>query len=81
MVKNIKIKNVYQVVSIIIFVIGVGFTYLIAEIDDAPGFIFLGTAITTGCCLFLFGFGSLINMIETNNKILTDIYKELINKK
>lgn len=79
--KNIKIKNIYQMVSIIIFVIGLIFTYIIAEIDDAPGFIFLGTALTTGCCLFLFGFGSLINIIETNNKILTDIYKKLKNKK
>jgi hypothetical protein len=79
--KNLKIRNIYQVVAIIIFVIGLLFTYLIAEIEDAPGFIFLGTAVTTGCCLFLFGFGSLINTIETNNKILADIYKELKSKK
>lgn len=79
--KNLKIKNIYQIVSIIIFVIGLFFTYLIAEMDDAPGFIFFGTAVTTGCCLFLFGFGSLLNEVETNNKILIDIYKELKNKK
>lgn len=78
--KKLKIENIYQVASLIIFVIGLIFTYLIAEIDDAPGFIFLGTAVTAGCCLLLFGLGSLINRVETNNKILTDIYKELKNK-
>lgn len=79
--KSIKVKNTYQVVSIIIFVIGLFFTYLVAEIDDAPGFIFFGTAVTTGCCLFLFGLGSLIDKIEINNKILANIFEELKNKK
>ncbi len=79
--KNYKIENIYQVASIIIFVIGLCFTYLIAESEDAPGFIFLGTAVVTGFCLFLFGFGRLIKAIETNNKILIDIHNELKNKK
>jgi hypothetical protein len=79
--KKIKIQNVYQVVSIIIFVIGLFFTYLIAELDDAPGFIFFGTAVTTGFCLFLYGFGSLIELTKNNNKLLADIYKEVKNKK
>lgn len=76
----IKNKNIYQLASIIIFVIGMFFTYLIAELDDAPGFIFLGTAIVTGSCLFLFGIGSLIELTKTNNKILSDINRKLENK-
>ncbi|MDD2180949.1 MAG: hypothetical protein PHW32_01115 [Bacilli bacterium] len=79
--KNLKINNIYQLVSIIIFLIGLLFTYLVAEIDDAPGFLFVGTAITTGCCLCLYGLGSLIDKFETNNKLLANIFEELKNKK
>ena len=57
--------------------VGLLFTYIIAEIDDAPGFIFLGTAVTTLFCSILFGIGELINIAKSNNKILSDIYKEI----
>ena len=79
--EKINVKNIYQIVSIIIFLIGVCFTYLIAQLDDAPGFIFVGLAITSGSCLFLYGIGSLIDLIKNNNKILTNIYDEIKNKK
>jgi hypothetical protein len=79
--KKKQIKNIYHIVAVILFMVGLFFTYIIAEIDDAPGFIFLGTAITTLFCLLLFGLGSLIDVVKSNNEILTDIYKELKNKK
>lgn len=69
--------NIYQVVSIIIFVVGLFFTYLIADLDDAPGFIFLGTVINTLACLLLFGLGNLIDLTRSNNEILKDIHKGL----
>jgi uncharacterized membrane protein len=73
-------KNIYQVVSLILFLIGLFFTYLIAETDDAPGFIIIGSAVVGGACLLLFGLGSLIELIKSNNKILMDIYNEIKNK-
>lgn len=79
--KKKLIKNVYQVASIIIFVIGIFFTYLIAELDDAPGFIFFGSGVSVLVCLLLFGLGSLIDITRSNNRVLTDIYEEIRKKK
>lgn len=81
MMKKLKFNNIYQIVSIILFIIGLLFAFIVAESDDAPGFIIFGSAITTGCCLMLYGFGSLLDTIKKNNTILNDIYKELKNKK
>lgn len=74
--KKIEIKNIYQVFAIILFIGGVLFSYLIAELGDAPGFIFFGTGITTFCCLLLYGLGDLISISQSNNKVLNDIYKK-----
>lgn len=72
-----KMKNVYQAASIVLFIILLFFTYLVAEIDDAPGLIFLGTAVSTLFCLLLFGLGELIDLTKKNNEVMKDIYKEL----
>jgi uncharacterized membrane protein YoaK (UPF0700 family) len=79
--KKIQIKNIYQIIAIIVFVVGLVFTYLIAELNDAPGFIFFGTAANIFCCSLLFGLGKLIDNAKNNNKILSDIYKEVKTKK
>jgi uncharacterized protein YacL len=73
-------KNFYQVLAIILFIIGLLFSYLVAEFDDAPGFIFFGTAVSALLCSILFGFGTLIDMTNKNNEILNHIYKEIKNK-
>ncbi|MDD2518781.1 MAG: hypothetical protein PHI05_01080 [Bacilli bacterium] len=75
-----KDKNIYKLVSIILFIFGLAFSYFVAEIDDAPGFIFVGTAVTTLFCLILFGIGELIESIKNNNVLLENIHKELKNK-
>jgi hypothetical protein len=79
--KKVLIKNVYQLVAIFVFLIGLCFTYIIAEVEDAPGFIFIGTAANILACSLLFGLGELINTIKINNEMLTDIYKEIKSKK
>ena len=75
--RRIQIKNGYQVVAIALFVVGLFFSYFIAELDDAPGFIIFGTAVTTTFCMLLFGLGDLININNKNNKILDDLYQGL----
>lgn len=79
--KKILMKNVYRTLAIIIFVIGLLFSYIIAETNDAPGFIIFGSGATTLFCALLFGLGELIDTFKSNNKILAGIYEELKNKK
>ena len=75
--KKLKIDNVYQIAAIVIFIIGLIFTFIVAQSDDAPGFIIFRTAFTTGCCLILYGLGSFLNIVKNNNKLLNDIYLEI----
>lgn len=77
LIKKFNIKKLYQISSILIFIIGLFFTYLIAELNDAPGFIIFGSAINIGCSLLIYGLGTLIELSKENNKILEDIYKNI----
>ncbi len=78
--KKIKMHNLYKISSILILIMGLIFTYFVADSEDAPGFIFLGTPVTIFLSLFLFELGNLIKYIELQNQLLLDIYKEIKNK-
>lgn len=79
--KEIKIiKIIFRVISILVIVIGLFFSYLVAELDDAPGFIIIGTTFTLACALLLYGFGEIIISLKQNSLILSEINKKLKNK-
>lgn len=77
--KNINL-NIYQILAFIILVVGLFFSYLVAELDDAPGFIIIGSAVVLGGTSILFGVGEIIKYLKVNNQILTDINSKLNNK-
>lgn len=77
--KNI-VRNVYHTTALVVFVIVLFFIYIIAETDDAPGLIIIGTAINALAGLFLYGLGSLIELTKMNNSMIKNIY-EVLNKK
>lgn len=79
---NIKlIKIVFRTISVLVLLVGLFFSYMIAEFDDAPGIVIIGSTITFVISSFVYGFSELIIGINKNNILLTDIHKELINKK
>lgn len=71
--------NIYQVVAFIILIVGVFFAYLIAELNDAPGFVIIGSAAILGASSILFGIGEIIKYLRLNNILLFNI-NDKINK-
>lgn len=78
--KTKGIKIIFRVISIIVIIIGLGFSYLIAQLEDAPGVILIGSTLTLVCASFIYGFGEIIIEFKKNNAILFDVYSELKNK-
>jgi hypothetical protein len=70
-------RNVYKVLSIIFFLIGIIMIYIIAETEDAPGLIIIGFSILGILSSLLFGLGQLIDISKENSKLL----KEIINNR
>lgn len=66
-IKQIKKINIYKVGAIIVFIIIIGFSYLVGDLEDAPGIIVLGTAFSIFSFLILYGLGVLIDEIKNNN--------------
>ena len=52
--------NLYQILAIMFFIIGMIMIYLIAEIEDAPGLIILGFSILGTLNSILYGIGDII---------------------
>jgi hypothetical protein len=48
------------VVPILVIIVGLGFGYLIALEEDAPGVIFLVGTISLACATLIYGLGELI---------------------
>ncbi len=79
--KRVKyIKIVYRAITIISFVVGIMFSYLIAELDDAPGVIIIGTSISLVFSAIVYGIGELVVENINKNIILNNIYNKLNNK-
>lgn len=71
-----KIKiNVYQVIAVVIAVIGIFFAYLAAELDDAPGVLIIGSAVVIGATSMLYGLGEMIKKTNDNNTLLIELLK------
>ncbi|WP_423363742.1 hypothetical protein [Mycoplasma sp. P36-A1] len=69
--KRIKLtKYVYMFITTLIVVVGVFFSYLIAELNDAPGVIILGTTLSLGFAAAVYGIGEilLIQLQHINKK-------------
>lgn len=75
------IKIIYVSISIIIMLVGLFFSFLIAELDDAPGFVIFGTTITLVGASVIYGIGEIIIQLNQNNNMILDIHKELMNSK
>ena len=80
--KNIKkeiiiVKIVFRGVAIITLIVGLLFSYISAELDDAPGIIIIGTTATLTTASFVFGIGEIIIQLKRNNSILRDIQRSI----
>lgn len=74
------IKTVFRIICILVIITGLGFSYLIAELDDAPGIILIGTVFTLTCASFIYGFSEIITGLKKNNELLSSIYNDLKSK-
>ena len=67
------IKIVYRSIAIIVFVIGMLFSYLIADLEDAPGVIFIGLAVCLTTAFVIYGLGEVIIYLKKNNALLSEL--------
>lgn len=80
--KEIKImKTVSITISILGLLVGFFFSFLIASLNDAPGFVMLGGTITLVGVAFIYGLGEILIQLKKNNEILLSIQNELTKKK
>ena len=75
--KKLNINKAFFVVISIIFLVGLLFAYLIADIEDAPGFILLGFSVTTLACMMSYVLVCILDELRKNNELLNNIYNEL----
>ena len=74
---NSFIKTVYSSVAIIVFIIGMLFSYLIADLEDAPGVIFIGLAVCLTIASVIYGLGEIIIYLKKNNALLSELNNKL----
>jgi hypothetical protein len=80
--KNIKtLKIIFRTIAVIVLIIGLSFSYLIAKLEDAPGIVLIGTAITLVGASLVYGIGEIIAQLKKNSRLLSDIQKELTKKR
>ncbi|MFV0250016.1 MAG: hypothetical protein ACK5HP_03160 [Bacilli bacterium] len=60
-------KNIYQIVSIILMVLGVIASFMLSVGNDDPSTLFIGIAISFVSGLFLYGFGEIIRQLKIAN--------------
>jgi len=75
--KNLSIDKPFKILALLLFVIGLCFSYMVAEIDDAPGFIIFGFAGTCFGSFLIYGLGRLIEIQKESNSILKDIENKI----
>lgn len=76
--KEIKrIKYFFRGIAILVTCIGAFFSFLIAKLHDAPGFVLLGTAAALGVSSVIFGLCEIIIQLKKNNALLSNIHDKL----
>ncbi len=76
--KEIKyIKIFFRGLAITILIIGMFFSFLIAKLNDAPGFVLFGTAAVLGVSFLLFGISEIIIQLKKNNELLSTISEKI----
>lgn len=78
--KQKKFNNFYQILAIILLIIGLIISYILAEIDDAPGLIIIGLLFFSFLSSVLYGLGTVINQQKINQEILTKMLKKINNQ-
>lgn len=71
------LKKFFQGIAIIVIVTGIFFSFLIAKLNDAPGFALFGSVAVLGIASLLYGLGEVIILLKKNNILLSDINDKL----
>lgn len=75
------IKLVFRGAAALLLVVGLGFSYLIAELNDAPGMMIFGPAFVLAGSAIVYGVGEVILLLRKNQQLLAEIHDKDIGKK
>lgn len=71
------IRLIFIGITLVIIVIGFGFSYLIADLNDAPGVILIGTTITLTATAAIYALGEIVISQKRNTALLIEINNNL----
>jgi hypothetical protein len=74
--KERYIEIIFIGVPILVILVGFFFSYLIAELNDAPGFVIIGCTVTLAGAVVIFGIGKLLILTKKNNELLNELQKK-----
>ncbi|MDD3186857.1 MAG: hypothetical protein PHD02_00045 [Bacilli bacterium] len=69
-------KNIYQIVSIILIILGVIVSFILSVNTDSPSALIIGIAVSFVSGLFMYGFGEIIRQLKIANTQLSLIKKK-----
>ncbi|AMC94533.1 hypothetical protein AOC36_11285 [Erysipelothrix larvae] len=74
MAKRMKtIRIIFLTFAFIVLIVGLFFSYLIAQLEDAPGVVILGSAVSLFGFAILWGLGELIAATMHNSEMLMEL--------